>query len=707
MQEFRSAVSDDLSRFINQNVKFNEDLSKKVLTNEDLIKLKKNIIILVEQFSTSGKDFPILIEQLEELKKQNERLENENFELKFNKVECESNLREMTEKNKNLNKEMSKLSEFRDRLLGSLKDDEEKEELFKSLMHKTELEIQVNDLSLKLNNFIKDNKKLTIQLRECKNEISKLKDKLEKEKEDYEAQEKKLEKQIIEKNQLKLKNIELEKEKEELEDENIDLNIENGNIKRDIELKNAELEELKEKGEIKKEGKTVTVLKSQIDTLEDELKDTINNKETLKDQNDEKESVIKYKDNEILELRDKYDKVITELSKEKEDSDDLEYKLEESQKQLDDLKTQIKVIKEPKQVVKPEDQYIADGPIKESSCEQFKRCDIISGKTPLLTSEYLSQALPNRIDLLINNPDANLVNIHIILDDGVSPKAEIPTFVKYEIKVKDEYKPIKTKNVSLSISPTKRKTYFDFNGVNIDMYININEFEPLEATKMNKGSIIKIRTFHEVNEEIIVKEDEESFIISKWSEEQSLPINKSSIKDIKAIITKGATLNKDKDVINFAFKSPLKENTSTISIKLYEGDSVINICDDGLGNILGSLLLENGISSEVNFEINIHSYEENNDSYSDDITNVIHSPEEEKNIKKDLTIDIYLCKNSGITEFTSNTKLFTITIEGISEKGSLFLAELEITTEPKRKVLPSHIMSRFAINSNNNNLLSF
>ena len=705
LEDFRSAITDNINNLSNLNTQFNQELTNKVSTNEGLKTLKNDILASTEQMVASGRDFPLLLEQVDKLIKENETLTNANVDLELKRIECEENLRNLTKTNKELNAEIVGLKGVRKSLLEITENKAERKKLIESINDKTELTVQVNDLTKKLNAQLREKAELLSQLNQCRDKVQALTDNLEDVKKVSKQQEKKLEDKIVENQQLKSENDELERKADKLEDDNIDLNLSVNAINRKKEIVEAELNEIKEKGEIKDDGKTVQVLKSQLDTLEDEVEALVKRNDEIEDQTEEKEKKLSEREKELLDIKEKYDDVIEELKGEKKQAQELEEKLEDVQDEVEVLKTQVKVMKEPKQEVKPEDQYIVDGPIKDTACEQFKRCPIISAKKPLIEVKYLPEALPSRVDVSIDNPESNLVNIHLVLDDGVSPKPEIPTFVKYELRVKDEYKPINTSTVQISISPTSRKTYFEFNGVNIDMFVNINEFEPLVATKAGKGSIIKIKTFHQINnDDVVVREDEESLIITKWSEDASIPLTISSPKSPEIEITKDPSINEDNSTISFSFKSPSREATKSFGIKLYEGDSFKNILDGkDSDDLLEMLFFEGneGVGQGVTFNLNIHAFKEGNDEEG----RVDLNPDEKEAIDDELTVDVYLSKDTGISDFLTDTESFAVTVSGTDTKNSPFVGELEVKAQRKTKSeLSSFIMSEFIDINNNNNI---
>jgi hypothetical protein len=646
-------------------------------TNEKIEELIDDIRNLSVTIVKEGEYFSQLYDRLEEENEKRTDSESRNVELSLLIGTLKSNNNSLTGDNERLRK---RLRELQNELKKGLPSSKYTIELLESQCEtdKKELTSQIYSLKNTVDNL---NKKIGNLKHECK----KLELEFEKEKTEDELEDEKFKDLSNKYREQLMKGQECENEIRELRsiidssrNRIINTESENENLKRDLELSKKK----------EKEGNVNEVTRQ----YEEQLKKLEGDNKNLKSECEKKENILIKTKNEakglekkVEEVRNKYLDNISRISKLEKDKTKLEIKAEEKEEKIEDLERDIKLNERKIKVEsKPKDFWKWEGPISEQMCDLFKTCPV-SGRVPLLdSSEYIRETLPTRMVFTINNPDNNLVGIIVGLSDGDNISGR--EFVKYRLSPVIDDK-ITAYDITLTILPTKKlSTYFEFDMFDIKMFVSFGAFDPVRVTKDSGGVIspsIKIQTLHSTGDEkktIISHESVRSFNINKWDVKPTLDIirfsnsikpnvklDKNKIKN-DFIIVNEPLISDDLMELNLSFRPP-KFNDNRVedinfSLSVNKDDRLIFICSKDTENILLHLLLDGGLRTSVKINMKILAYKSNNEAFEDDTTLITFFPVEVNENTNELNINIYLCKQSGITEF-DNSLSYEVNLEAI------------------------------------------
>ena len=671
--------------------------------NEKLDKFLKNVQNAASDIlKQDGGSFTLIKKEINEVKNENELLKKELTETNKKLASSETMLKNETSKMNTLETKLKSANDALDKI--SKNKDESTTRLLKNCQQKeTALERQIQELEDRLRQVEPELNQLETKNNTLKRELDSTKGLL-KSKQDRSTQ--LFQDLNQEKNVSQTRKSEIDSLKakiRELEDTKSDIETEKEELQREIKLKNAEIEELgKEKPQkiTNKNNKFRQELESQIEQLETqlaELRDSCEEKDEvlqdLEEDNKEKEEELKKKEEQIDEI--------------KEDNQNLEENLEQKKKELEEKTDKVenleketkKLKKAPPRPSNPEEQWNFTK-TSDEACDKIQFCNenIVESFT------YNNDALPSVLNMKIRNSTRDLTKFIIKLDDGddkTSPD-ENKSGVLYEFTPSDA-KALLKKSFAVKIIPSKDKTTVSFPGFDISMKVDKDEFDPVEANKINRAAVITVRTVHKNGkgkEQILgvnidkwqasLFEDTTPFETTKTTPKKETPLTKetpttketspkkrttpkTSESSEKAFVSiRGPNINEKQNIMATKFQIPKigKENLADISFELTEQGRVTKICtDNNTKNLLTALFLDNGLAASVEVVITILSYDSNNRKFSRSNTNIEYSPKTSDSITNKLNIFVYLCGDSGITKFD---KSYILTLKGIGTEGTSF-----------------------------------
>jgi len=659
-----------------------------------------------------------LVTQTQQLIKDGEQFTELSAELKRVKTELEENQK----RSDSLNSSNEQLSDELNRLKDQVASLKRERDNFKSNLDSCALEGNKNQKSLNAQRLVQERNNETIQnlerqVKRLNNELKQVESQKENAKNKSKASErqiKNLSKDVESKNKridelskrvselnINFNNLErecaqLDEEIEQKETQVNNLNNQVDKLKRDLDVEKKkvnELEKAKEPGQSINDNEVIKQYEEQINELEQLLeqcrKDCDENRKEKEDKEEEvddlKEELNKVKaqkadaDNDRKKLQDKVGQLEAKNDQLEDDNDELEDKLEEAEEEPFDPK-----VEDPWDAERISDTVC----IKLNDCPPDKKGDVIK-------SIRYNIDTPNSINLKINNEDEDIKELYIALNDNKNDKP-----VVYRFTTKDNQIP-QADEIDVKIEASNFNRIF-FPGFNIDMDLDLTEFEP--ATAFNNNSESPTIKVTKVNTSGKAVSESKAPATPEWNYDRSVsttPIQPPTLErvepprrtvepaqpgitsELKFVSLTGPFIRNNGEYLEIEFQSPKigSNKLKEVGIELSQqgrGGSV-SVCGNDTDVLLAGLALGKGLNESIAITLNIYAYDATDDTFSENDTEILYNVESADDITDTLEINVYLCAESNITSFSPNSS-YTVVLTGTDTSGKIFQERISTST---------------------------